>query len=673
MTKANIGNSQAVIKIGRNTVLKAYRGSNILYNPISVPSSPTNIIASLSGKDAIISFSASSSNGGSAITNYIVQYSSNNGTSWTTFDRANSTATSNITVNTLSYNRSYIFRAIAVNSIGDSNPSNSSSSITTPPGIVGNLYGQFKRGGEPSDAEMLAGNFLSTPLSSPSLYSSIDYGENDDNYGFMAIGYFIPPTTGTYTFYTSSDDGSAVWVGSIAEATSGRSSSNMVVNNSVTGYQGDTERSGSISLIAGTVYAVRIIHREGGGGDNLRFSWDGPNISKRTSLATYFYASNFGSEPPEILSVSVDPLNSYLRITPVLSSSNVTYFTISYSSNNGNSWTVFGNGQTAYASSVDITGLTNGVNYKIKITATNSIGTSEEYITENYSPNANAVTPLSLANGFLSALRTDTISDSEFSNAALTNGYLSVLRVNDTISEAEFPNAVLANGYLSVLRSNDTISEAEFSNAVLTNGYLGVLHNDSITYNTVNAPTNLTATSVELDVILNWTAPNNTSSSLMSNYIVEYTPSGGSPQTVNTNSGNTSYTITGLTSGTSYTFRVAGVNNGSIGTYTDSSNSVTIPNIPSAPQSLTASPTCCGPRINVNWSAPTSNGGFAITGYRVQISGGGFSINQVVSGTSFASPDNGDYGGSATVSVRAINSAGESPLTSTNVSWDFGN
>jgi len=193
------------------------------------------------------------------------------------------------------------------------------------------------------------------------------------------------------------------------------------------------------------------------------------------------------------------------------------------------------------------------------------------------------------------------------------------------------------------------------------------------TYNAVNAPANLTATSVELDVILTWTAPNNISSSLMNNYIVEYTPSGGSAQTVNTNSNNTSYTITGLTNGISYTFRVAGVNNGSVGTYTASSSAVTIPNIPSAPLNLTASPACCGPRINVNWSAPTSNGGFAITGYRVQISGGGFSVNQVVSGTSLASPDNGNYGGSATVSVRAINSAGESPLTSTIVSWDFGN
>jgi hypothetical protein len=62
-----------------------------------------------------------------------------------------------------------------------------------------------------------------------------------------------------------------------------------------------------------------------------------------------------------------------------------------------------------------------------------------------------SVSPLHLANGFLSALRADTISDSEFPNAALANGYLSVLRINDTISEAEYPNAVLANGYLGVL------------------------------------------------------------------------------------------------------------------------------------------------------------------------------------------------------------------------------
>lgn len=139
MSRAYIGNSQVSIKIGSNPVLKAYRGSNILYNPISVPNSPTNVSATLSGKDAIISFSAPSSDGGSPITNYIVQYSSDNGSSWTTFNRDNSTAISNIIVNTLSYSRSYIFRAIAVNNIGNSSPSTSSSSVTTPSPVVSPL------------------------------------------------------------------------------------------------------------------------------------------------------------------------------------------------------------------------------------------------------------------------------------------------------------------------------------------------------------------------------------------------------------------------------------------------------------------------------------------------------------------------------------------------------
>jgi hypothetical protein len=204
----------------------------------------------------------------------------------------------------------------------------------------------------------------------------------------------------------------------------------------------------------------------------------------------------------------------------------------------------------------------------------------------------------------------------------------------------------VANGFLSTL-GNDTVNESEFPNAALSNGYLGALRIDSITYETVNAPTNLTTIEGDLRIALSWTAPSNASSSLITGYIVEYTPSGGSAQTISTGSSNTSYTITGLTNGTAYTFRVAGVNNGSIGTYTTTSNSATpsTANLASVPRNLTASPTCCGPRINVNWSAPTSNGGFAITGYRVQISGGGFSVNQVVSGTSLASPDNGNYDG----------------------------
>jgi hypothetical protein len=58
---------------------------------------------------------------------------------------------------------------------------------------------------------------------------------------------------------------------------------------------------------------------------------------------------------------------------------------------------------------------------------------------------------------------------------------------------------------------------------------------------------------------LAWTAPATTHGTI-TNYLVEYTPSGGSASYVLTNSTGTSYALTGLTNGTSYTVRVAAVN-----------------------------------------------------------------------------------------------------------------
>ena len=73
------------------------------------------------------------------------------------------------------------------------------------------------------------------------------------------------------------------------------------------------------------------------------------------------------------------------------------------------------------------------------------------------------------------------------------------------------------------------------------------------------APTSLTATAGNGQLSLTWTAPA-TPHGTITNYFVEYTASGGSAQYVLTNSTSTSYTLTGLTNGTSYTVRVAAVN-----------------------------------------------------------------------------------------------------------------
>lgn len=73
------------------------------------------------------------------------------------------------------------------------------------------------------------------------------------------------------------------------------------------------------------------------------------------------------------------------------------------------------------------------------------------------------------------------------------------------------------------------------------------------------APTSLAGTGADTEVALTWVAPATTHGTI-TNYAVEYTPSGGSPTVVLTSSTSASYTVTGLTNDTEYTFRVAAIN-----------------------------------------------------------------------------------------------------------------
>ena len=104
----------------------------------------------------------------------------------------------------------------------------------------------------------------------------------DDGSSFSCqwLGYFKPTTTETYTFYTSSDDASYVWVGS--NAVSGFTTANSTVNNG--GLHGTTEKFGTMSLTAGVYYPIRIQFGENGGGDVMTFNYSTPTITKTTNV-----------------------------------------------------------------------------------------------------------------------------------------------------------------------------------------------------------------------------------------------------------------------------------------------------------------------------------------------------------------------------------------------------
>jgi hypothetical protein len=84
-----------------------------------LPPAPTSVFSQVSGTTATLSWAQPLATYIPPITDYVVQYSSNSGSTWTTFADGTSTATS-ATVTGLTSGTAYLFRAAAVNGIGTS-------------------------------------------------------------------------------------------------------------------------------------------------------------------------------------------------------------------------------------------------------------------------------------------------------------------------------------------------------------------------------------------------------------------------------------------------------------------------------------------------------------------------------------------------------------------------
>ena len=95
----------------------------------------------------------------------------------------------------------------------------------------------------------------------------ISLRERDDDFAFRFTGFIKIPQGGTWTFYTSSDDGSRLYIGG-----------SLVVDND--GLHANQERSGIISLSPG-FYPITVTMFERGGQQVLLASWEGPGVAKQ--------------------------------------------------------------------------------------------------------------------------------------------------------------------------------------------------------------------------------------------------------------------------------------------------------------------------------------------------------------------------------------------------------
>ena len=192
------------------------------------------------------------------------------------------------------------------------------------------------------------------------------------------------------------------------------------------------------------------------------------------------------------------------------------------------------------------------------------------------------------------------------------------------------------------------------------------------------APTIGTPARGNASVTVNWTAPENNGGDALTGYSVKMENVTTSTSTSDacpssTTSTSTSCTVASLINGDVYTFSVAAINAVGTGSFSSSSTSVTPSTVPGAPTIGAATPG--NAFITVNWTAPGTTGGAAISGYSVSeenVTTSSASTDVCPSSTTSVATNCAvsglTQGNAYTFSVAAINAAGTGAFSGSSAS-----
>jgi titin len=153
------------------------------------------------------------------------------------------------------------------------------------------------------------------------------------------------------------------------------------------------------------------------------------------------------------------------------------------------------------------------------------------------------------------------------------------------------------------------------------------------------SPTGLVATPVSpTQATLSWSAPSNGGHPI-TGYKIEYRIGSGSYTELVPTTGSTitTYLHTGMTAGQVYVYRIYAITTFGQSEKPSSETTVTLKSAssssaPGAPPGLSAtavSPT----QVNLSWSAPSNNGGYSITGYKIEVKKGAASYSTLTAST----------------------------------------
>ncbi len=270
------------------------------------------------------------------------------------------------------------------------------------------------------------------------------------------------------------------------------------------------------------------------------------------------------------------------------------------------------------ASPLVVTGLTNGDSYTFTVTATNGAGTGLA------SSASNAVVPATVPGA--PTIGTATAGDREASvafTAPASDGGSAITSYKVTATDSTTP----ANGGQTISGSASPLVVTGLTNGdsytftvTATNGAgtgLASSASNAVVPATVpGAPTIGKATAGNTEASVAFTAPASDGGSAITSYKATATDSTAPAHGGQTVTGSSSpLVVTGLTNGDRYTFTVTATNTVGTGLASSASNAVVPDLVPGTPTDVIA--TRGNARASVGFTPPASNGGSAITSYKV--------------------------------------------------------
>ena len=204
-------------------------------------------------------------------------------------------------------------------------------------------------------------------------------------------------------------------------------------------------------------------------------------------------------------------------------------------------------------------------------------------------------------------------------NVSTTSG--ATFKLYDLTNDSGMTTDLLLANSMNVVTggsfTNGYIFSSAKSSTVTTTLYSVTL---SATLTAPGAPTTLLTSPSNGQESLSWTAPADNGGTAITDYLVEYKLSTEPTTWTTFNDGvstGTTATVTGLTNGQTYNFRVSAINAIGTGVASSTADGTPNPSVPSAPISLSASSGLNSSSL-LSWTIPLSNGGSAISDYKIE-------------------------------------------------------